>query len=77
MKSKHIFQQPSKNYSELEHHYLAIVYGHNKNCLYLLGRLCTFYGNQKPIVSILNKPKTITSLRNECLISVYKAMNLR
>ena len=45
--------------------------------VYLLGRLCTFYGDQKPIVSILNKPRTITSLQNECLISVYKAMILR
>ena len=57
-----------KNYSQLEHECLAIVYGCEKNCLYLLGRPFTIDSDHKPIVNILNKPKTIVPLGIECLI---------
>ena len=57
-----------KNYSQLERECLAIVYGCEKNCLYLLGRPFTIYSDHKPIVSILNKPKTLVPLRIERLI---------
>ena len=39
-----------------------------KTCLYLLGRPFTIYSDHKPIVSILNKPKTIVALSIERLI---------
>ena len=39
-----------------------------KTRLYLLGRPFTIYSDHKPIVSILNKPKTIVALSIERLI---------
>ena len=45
-----------------------MVHGFEKNRLYLLGRPFTIYNDHKPIVSILNKPKTIALLRTERLI---------
>ena len=56
-----------KNYSQLERECLAIVYGCEKNRLYLFGRLFTIYSDDSPIVSILNKPKTIVPLRIELM----------
>ena len=52
----------------MERECLAIVYGCEKNCLHLLGRPFTIYSDHKPIVSILNKPKTLVPLRIERLI---------
>ena len=54
-----------KNYSQLERECLAIVNGCEKNRLYLFGRPFTIYSDDRPIVSILNKPKTIVPLSIE------------
>ena len=66
-----------KKYSQLECECLDLVYGYEKNRLYLLGRSFTIYSNHKPIASILNKPKTIEPLLIERLILVYKAVILK
>ena len=57
-----------KDYSQLECECIAVVYGCEKNCLYLLGRPFTIYSNHKPITTILNKCKTIVPLHIERLI---------
>ena len=59
---------PKKNHSQLESECLAIVYGCEKNDLYLLGRHFTIYSYHKPTVGILNKPKTIAPLQIERFI---------
>ena len=66
-----------KNYAQLERECLAIVYGCEKNRLYLLGRPFTIYSDHKPIVSISNKPKTIVPLGIERLILHLQGYNFK
>ena len=51
--------------------------GCEKNRLYLLGRPFTIYSDHKPIVSILNKPKTIVLLCIERLILHLQGYNFK
>ena len=51
------------NYAQIERECLALVYGCERNRLYLLGRQFTAYNDHKALVNILNNPKSTVPLR--------------
>ena len=55
------------NYAQIERECLALVYGCERNRLYLLGRQFTAYNDHKALVNILNNPKSTIPLRIERL----------
>jgi len=55
------------NYAQIERECLALVYGCERNRLYLLGRQFTAYNDYKALMNILNNPRSTILLRIERL----------
>ena len=66
-----------KNYSQIERECLVIVYGCEKNRLYLLGQEFTIYSDHKAIINILNNPKSVVPLRIERLTLRLQGYNFK
>ncbi|XP_057292552.1 uncharacterized protein K02A2.6-like [Hydractinia symbiolongicarpus] len=54
-------------YAQIERECLSIVYGCEKNRLYLIGREFTIFNDHKALVNLLNNPKSTIPLRIERL----------
>lgn len=75
--SSRALTETEKNYSQIEKECLAIVYGCEKNRLYLLGREFTIYSDHKAIINILNNPKSVVPLRIERLTLRLQGYNFK
>ena len=65
--SSRALTETEMRYAQIERECLALVYGCERNRLYLLGREFTVYNDHKVLVNILNNPKSTTPLRIERL----------
>ena len=65
--SSRALSETEMRYAQIERECLALVYGCERNRLYLLGREFTAYNDHKALVNILNNPKSSVPLRIERL----------
>lgn len=65
--SSRALTQTEMNYAQIERECLAVVYGCERNRLYLIGRPFSIYNDHKALVNILNNPKSIVPPRIERL----------
>ena len=56
-----------QNYAQIERECLSIVYGCERNRLYLIGRQFNVFNDHKALINILNNPKATVPLRIERL----------
>ena len=65
--SSRALSKTEMRYAQINHECLGLVYGCERNRLYLLGRHFTAYNNHKSLVNILTNPKSHIPLRIERL----------
>lgn len=66
-----------QNYSQIERECLSIKYACERNRLYLLGRSFHIYNDNKPIVTLLNKPLSKLTLRIENMLLRVQGYNFK
>ena len=74
--SSRALTETEQRYSQLERECLSIVYGCEKNRLYLLGRHFDIYNNHKALFHLINNPKSQIPLRIERMTLRLQHFNL-